>query len=104
MSLFFGWIVLCFVVGAIGASRKIGFFGAFLLSLFLSPIIGALITFNSKTKDRQRFEDEILRRTQFSDRDDKERTFRWEQAQYKYNQGQLTDAELEIERQKIWGR
>ncbi len=37
------YIILCFVVGTIGSSRKIGFGGAFLWSLFLSPLIGFIL-------------------------------------------------------------
>lgn len=47
---FFFWIILTFVVGAVGASRKIGFWGAFFLSLFLSPIIGIIIVALSDRK------------------------------------------------------
>ncbi len=46
----FSWIVFCFVAGAVGNNRKIGFAGAFFLSLFLSPLLGLFITFNSDKK------------------------------------------------------
>jgi hypothetical protein len=37
------WLVFAVVVGLISSSRGKGFAGSFLLSLFLSPIIGLLI-------------------------------------------------------------
>ena len=44
------WIVFCFVAGYVGESRKIGFWSAFLLSIFLSPIVGLIVAFNSDKK------------------------------------------------------
>jgi hypothetical protein len=43
MIIVFISIVLSFIVGAIASTRKIGFWGAFLISLFFSPIIGILV-------------------------------------------------------------
>lgn len=44
------WIILCFVAAAVGDKRKIGSAGAFFLSLFLSPLVGLIIAFNSDKK------------------------------------------------------
>ena len=44
------WLLFSFIVGLIGSNRKIGFFGAFILSLLLSPLIGFIITIVSKSK------------------------------------------------------
>ncbi len=41
------YLVLCVLIGAMGSSRKIGGFGAFILSLLLSPIIGILVVIGS---------------------------------------------------------
>ena len=48
------WIILSFVVGVIGASRKITFGGAFFLSILLSPLIGLIITLVSEKKDQKK--------------------------------------------------
>lgn len=48
MAIFFCWFVFSLVAGVVGMDRKIGFWGAFLLSLFLSPLIGLIIAFASK--------------------------------------------------------
>lgn len=48
MAIFFGWILFSFVAGAVGSDRKIGFAGAFFLSLFLSPLVGLIIAFSSQ--------------------------------------------------------
>lgn len=41
------WIGLCFLVAKIGANRNIGYWGAFFLSLLLSPLIGIIFVFLS---------------------------------------------------------
>jgi phosphate/sulfate permease len=55
-----GWLIFCIIVGAIGSNRKIGFAGAFFLSLFLSPLIGLIISLFSKSKSDIAFQDELL--------------------------------------------
>ena len=45
----FGWILFSLLIGAIGNNRNIGFWGAFFLSLILSPIIGLIFTLISKS-------------------------------------------------------
>ena len=42
---------LAALVGQLGKKRKIGFGWSFALSIFLSPIIGLIITLLSKKKD-----------------------------------------------------
>ena len=44
------WIGLALLVGVVGKNRKIGFAGAFLLAILLSPIIGLVIALLSKPK------------------------------------------------------
>lgn len=39
------WIIVASLVGAVGANRQIGFWGAFLVSLFITPIIGIIVTY-----------------------------------------------------------
>lgn len=51
MGIFFSWIIFSFVAGAVGSGRKIGFWGAFLLSIILSPLIGLIIAFASSRKE-----------------------------------------------------
>jgi hypothetical protein len=43
MGLLLGWLIFSFVVGIVRSSRGGGFFGMFLLSLLLSPIIGLIL-------------------------------------------------------------
>lgn len=54
------WIILSIIIGAVGANRKIGFAGAFFLSLLLSPLIGIIFTVVSKSKETEKYEKEIL--------------------------------------------
>ena len=44
-------IAVSVLVGLLGRNRKIGFGLSFILSLFLSPLIGLIITLFSKKKD-----------------------------------------------------
>lgn len=60
MGFFFGWIVFSFVVGFVGTGRKIGFWGAFFLSLLLSPLLGLIITLVSKDESTEEYKTEML--------------------------------------------
>jgi phosphate/sulfate permease len=60
MGIFFGWIIFSLIVGAIGSNRKIGFWGAFFLSLILSPVIGLIIALVSKDKDDEEYKQKLL--------------------------------------------
>ncbi|MBE7653767.1 hypothetical protein [Tenacibaculum finnmarkense] len=64
MGIFFGWIIFSFIIGLIGligTDREIGFFSAFFLSLFLSPLIGLVITLISKNKEDENYKKEVLK-------------------------------------------
>ena len=50
MEIFLAWIIFSFVAGYVGDSRKLGFWSAFLLSIFLSPLVGLIIAFASDKK------------------------------------------------------
>lgn len=54
MIIFF-WIIFSLVAGSVGSKRNIGFGGAFLLSIFLSPLIGLILAFNSDKKEAKTY-------------------------------------------------
>lgn len=60
MGILLGWIIFSFVIGLIGNGRKIGFGGAFFLSLLLSPLIGLIATLFSKDKDAEKYQKQVL--------------------------------------------
>lgn len=60
MGIFFGWIIFSFVVGFVGSGRKIGFWGAFFLSLLLSPLIGLIIALVSKNEADEAYKAKVL--------------------------------------------
>ena len=60
MGIFFSWLILSFIVGLIGSGRRITFFGAFILSLLLSPLIGLIITLISKNKQDELYKKQML--------------------------------------------
>ncbi len=60
MGIFFAWIILSFVVGFVGNDRKIGFGGAFFISLILSPLIGLIFALMSKTEEDEKYKQKIL--------------------------------------------
>jgi tetratricopeptide (TPR) repeat protein len=47
MEIIIPWIILSFIIAFIGSDRKIGYGGTLLLSLLLSPIIGAIFALAS---------------------------------------------------------
>ena len=60
MEFFFLWIVFSLLVGFLGSGRTIGFWGAFFLSLFLSPLIGLIIALVSKNKADEDYKRKVL--------------------------------------------
>jgi len=56
MEIFLIWIIGSFVAGAVGAGKRIGFFGAFFLSLILSPLIGIIVAATSKSNETEEYE------------------------------------------------
>lgn len=45
------YVIASFIVGLIGTTRKLGFFLAFIISLFASPIVGILCVVISPAKE-----------------------------------------------------
>lgn len=60
MEIFFIWIVGCVIAGFIGSERSIGFWGAFFLSLVLSPLIGIIASLVSKSNEQANLEKQML--------------------------------------------
>jgi hypothetical protein len=56
MGILFFYVVLALLVGALSSDRTIGFWGGFLWSLLLSPIIGLIIALLSKSKNQAALE------------------------------------------------
>jgi len=54
MGIIIFWIGLSILIGAIGSSRNIGFAGALLVSLFLTPLIGLIVTLASKDVEEEK--------------------------------------------------
>lgn len=48
------------MIGTLGSNRNIGFWGAFFISLLLSPLIGLIITLISKDKETQEYNRKLL--------------------------------------------
>jgi len=55
MSLYFWltWLAMAVILGFISKSTKLGFWGGFLISLFLTPIIGLMILLIGKPKNEK---------------------------------------------------
>lgn len=58
--MFIIWIFLALICGAIGSSRKMGFWGVFFVSLLLSPVVGILVAIFAKSKKDHLRELEML--------------------------------------------
>ena len=55
MNLYFWltWLVMALILGLISKATKFGFWGGFLISVFLTPIIGLLILLTAKPKQEK---------------------------------------------------
>ncbi len=56
----YGCIISAFVAGRIGRERKIGYSSAFFLTLFLSPIVGFILTLNSPKINEEEYKERML--------------------------------------------
>lgn len=61
MEIVISWIVLSIIIGFIGSDRNVGFFGALLWCLFLSPIIGLIITLLSESNQSIRMTEKSIK-------------------------------------------
>lgn len=41
--LLFFWLIAAFVIGFMGSGKKIGYWGVFFISVFLSPVVGIIV-------------------------------------------------------------
>jgi hypothetical protein len=60
MEVLIAYIIFSIVAGVLGAKRKIGFAGAFFLSLAISPLIGFIAVLCSKRKSDIEYERKML--------------------------------------------
>jgi phosphate/sulfate permease len=105
------WIIGSVIVGFIGSDRSIGFWGAFILSLLLSPLIGLLITLFSETnsskvykKKQMKIQQDILKVAKGESIDDKLKKTKEERLVELVDlksKGLITDQEYEESRKKI---
>jgi phosphate/sulfate permease len=105
------WIIGSVIVGFIGSDRNIGFWGAFILSLLLSPLIGLLITLFSETnsskaykKKQMKIQQDILKVAQSESTDDKLKKTKEERLVELVDlksKGLITDQEYKESRKKI---
>ena len=61
MEIFIFWIIFSLIVGFIGSGRKISFWGAFLCSLLLSPLLGLIIALVSKSNESMEYKNKVLK-------------------------------------------
>ena len=56
MNLYFWltWFMIAVLLGLISKTTKLGFWGGFLISIFLTPLIGLLVVLTSKPKAKKR--------------------------------------------------
>ena len=96
MEILLGWILFSIIVGFIGSGRSIGFAGAFFLSLFLSPLIGLIITFCSADKDQQKYQQQLLQAQ-------KKQAETLQNMQVKQKTGSIADELVQLQRLKETG-
>lgn len=93
------WFFFSLVVGAMGSGRNIGFWGAFLLSLILSPLIGFIIVIFSSSKaiqeDVREIKNSMSQRTNHSQVQELERLARLK------TEGHLSEEEYQSLKRKL---
>ncbi len=60
MIYIFAYLFLVLIIGLLGSNRKIGFAGAFFISLILSPLIGLIVVLLSKRLSDLEFEKNLI--------------------------------------------
>ena len=63
MEIFVLWLIFSIIVAVIGSNRKIGGFLAFLISIFLSPLLGLIVVLFSKDKQTDMLENQMLQQS-----------------------------------------
>lgn len=102
-GLIIGWIVMALAIGFWGDTRRIGFGGAFVLSLLLSPLIGAIIVASSKSKEdmRREFEQDQRQRESAAAGQSKDVATQLADLKKLLDDGTLTASEYEAAKAKV---
>jgi len=113
MIVVFIWLIGAAIVGVIGSGKMIGFGGAFLLSLLLSPLIGFIIVLfypskehQQKSFEQQKMQTQILQSmatSQSSAVAGRQNSIADEIQKLKslYDAGAITEREFELQKQKL---
>ncbi len=116
MEILLLWLIGALIVGAIGSAKTIGFWGAFLLSLLLSPLLGFIIVLFYPSKENQRraleqqqMQTQILQSmaaSQSSSLSGHQRSIADEIQKLKslHETGAITDQEFAAQKQKLLGQ
>jgi hypothetical protein len=109
------WIIGSFVAGLIGTDKRIGFFGAFFLSLIISPLIGIVVAAMSKSDadverekkllQSNKKQEQVLQKMAEQSVKDSNISVSNEILKLKelQNQGILTEEEFEAQKKKLLG-
>lgn len=116
MEIILLWLVGSLIVGAIGSGKTIGFGGAFLLSLLLSPLFGFIIVLFYPSKEsqqqsleQQKMQTQILQSmaaSQSSSVSDRQHSIADEIQKLKslHEDGAITEQEFVTQKQKLLGQ
>ena len=80
-----GWFFGALIVGMLGSDRTSGFWGSFLISLLLSPIVGIIIVFLSQRKSTIHHQQQMM-------------NYQHQQSQALHNIASKKDFSAELER------
>ncbi len=109
------WFLFALLVGAVGSGRMIGFGGAFLLALLLSPLLGFIIVLfypskesQQRSLDQQQMQTQILQSmaaSQTASNSGSSQSIADEIQKLKvlYDAGAITEQEFVIQKQKLLG-
>ena len=93
------------VIGLIGRNRRIGFGGAFFLSLLASPVVGLIATLISPTREDEAYKERMMELTEQGTQTQQVSSSNTADQLYKLNElrkdGVLTQEEFDSEKAKI---
>lgn len=111
MNLIYGivWLLVAAGIGVWGDTRRCGFWGGFLGSFFLSPLVGVIIVATSKSKEdmRREFEEDQRRKKEMTQLQNlataqgKDVPTQLAELQKMLNDGVLTQAEYDAAKAKV---
>ena len=101
--IFVSWIILSFLVAMAGSGRKIGFFGALILSLIFSPVVGIIgVALSAREEEKKSTFNEAEYHRKRAMHNDAEEQRQYERLKWMKDKGILTEDEFIKKRNELF--